>query len=208
VGQDGEGDRSKWYRYTNQDADPDAEGFSEGLGNDYKFAMSKAAYNFRNSIKEWMSEVLTVLFQAAALCIDCLATFQLVVLSVMGPIVFGLSVFDGFQPTLVIWLARYIYIFLWLPVANIFGRLIGMGQQNMLRLDISQIQVVGFTLFLPADSGFLFFLFIGIVCYFDVLIIAYYIVNASENRAFVSNVTNLVLITTTSVPARMVHQGS
>ena len=208
VGQDGEGDRSKWYRYTNQDADPEAEGFWEGLGNDYKFAMSKAAYNFRNSIKEWMSEVLTVLFQAAALCIDCLRTFQLVVLSVMGPIVFGLSVFDGFQHSLVIWLARYINIFLWLPVANIFGSLIGMVQQNMLRLDISQIEDGGYTLFSPTDSAYLIFLIIGIVGYFAVPSIANYIVNASENGAFVRNVTNIFLSTTTSIPTRMVQQAS
>ncbi|MGB7526528.1 conjugative transposon protein TraJ [Sphingobacterium cellulitidis] len=208
VGQDGEGDRSKWYRYTNQDADPEAEGFWEGLGNDYKFAMSKAAYNFRNSIKEWMSEVLTVLFQAAALCIDCLRTFQLIVLSVMGPIVFGLSVFDGFQHSLVIWLARYINIFLWLPVANIFGSLIGMVQQNMLRLDISQIEDAGYTFFSPTDSAYLVFLIIGIVGYFAVPSIANYIVNASENGAFVRNVTNIFLSSTTSIPTRMVKQAS
>jgi hypothetical protein len=89
-----------------------------GIGNDVKFAMEKASYSFRNSVKEWLSEVLRVLFEAAALCIDTLRTFQLVVLSILGPLVFGIAVFDGFQHTLTVWLARYINIYLWLPVAN------------------------------------------------------------------------------------------
>ncbi|OYD46514.1 conjugative transposon protein TraJ [Sphingobacterium cellulitidis] len=208
VGLNGQGDRDRWYRYTNQGEDPQSEGFWEGLGNDYKFAMAKAAYNFRNSIKEWMSEVLSLLFQAAALCIDCLRTFQLVVLSVLGPIVFGLSVFDGFQHSLAIWLARYINIYLWLPVANIFGSLIGKIQQNMLRLDISQIEESGYTMFSPSDGAYLIFLIIGIVGYFAVPTIANYIVNASESGAFVRNVTNIFLGTTTSLPTRMMQNVS
>src|SRR5690606_40522176 len=95
----GSGDRDKWYKYTHDGEDPSGEGFFEGIGNDIKFAMSKASYNFRNSVKEWMSEVLRVLFEAAALCIDTLRTFQLIVLSILGPLVFGLAVFDGFQHT-------------------------------------------------------------------------------------------------------------
>src|SRR5690606_39601265 len=63
VGESGSGDRDKWYKYTHDGEDPSGEGFFEGIGNDIKFAMSKASYNFRNSVKEWMSEVLRVLFE-------------------------------------------------------------------------------------------------------------------------------------------------
>lgn len=125
VGEDGSGDRERWYKYTHEGEDASGEGLIESIGNDIKFAMAKASYNFRNSVKEWMSEVLRVLFEAASLCIDTLRTFQLVVLSILGPLVFGLAVFDGFQHTLTVWLARYINIFLWLPVANIFGSIKG-----------------------------------------------------------------------------------
>src|SRR5687768_10763332 len=56
VGETGSGDRDRWYQYTHPD-DPtgDAEGWLESIGNDIKFAAAKASYNFRNSIKEWMS---------------------------------------------------------------------------------------------------------------------------------------------------------
>jgi len=191
VGESGSGDRDKWYKYTHPNEDPSNEGIFEGIGNDIKFAMSKASYNFRNSVKEWMSEVLRVLFEAAALCIDTLRTFQLVVLAILGPLVFGLSVFDGFQHTLTVWIARYINVFLWLPVANIFGSIIGKIQEKMLALDLSQIQQSGDTFFSRTDMAYLVFMIIGIVGYFTVPSVANYIVHAGGGGAFGHKVTSL-----------------
>ena len=191
VGESGSGDRDKWYRYTHDDEDPSEEGFFEGIGNDIKFAMSKASYNFRNSVKEWMSEVLRVLFEAAALCIDTLRTFQLVVLAILGPLVFGIAVFDGFQHTLTVWIARYVNIFLWLPVANIFGSIIGKIQEKMIALDLSQINETGDTFFSRTDMAYLVFMIIGIVGYFTVPSVANYIVHAGGGGALGHKVTSL-----------------
>lgn len=191
VGQDGSGNREQWYKYTHDNADPEDEGMFEGIGNDIKFAMSKASYNFRNSVKEWMSEILRILFEAAALCIDTLRTFQLIVLSILGPLVFGLAVFDGFQHTLTVWLARYINIFLWLPVANIFGSIIGKIQEKMLALDISQINEAGDTFFSRTDAAYLVFMIIGIVGYFTVPSVANYIVHAGGGGALGQKITGM-----------------
>jgi conjugative transposon TraJ protein len=199
VGATGTGDQDKWYRYTHNDADPGGEGMLEGIRNDIKFAMSKQSYNFRNSVKEWMSEVLRVLFEAASLCIDTLRTFQLVVLSVLGPLVFGLSVFDGFQHTLTVWLARYINIYLWLPVANIFGSIIGKIQENMLRIDIAQAQDYGDTFFSSTDVAYLVFMIIGIVGYFTVPSVANYIVHAGGGGALGQKVTSMAMGTGATV---------
>lgn len=191
VGESGSGDRDKWYKYTHDGESPSNEGFFDGIGNDIKFAMSKASYNFRNSVKEWMSEVLGVLFEAAALCINTLRTFQLIVLSILGPLVLGLAVFDGFQHTLTVWLARYINVFLWLPVANIFGSIIGKIQEEMLKLDISQVQEYGDTFFSRTDVAYLVFMIIGIVGYFTVPSVANYIVHAGGGGALGQKVTSL-----------------
>lgn len=199
VGVTGTGDRDKWYKYTYDNANPAKEGFFEGIGNDIKFAMSKATYNFRNSIKQWMSEILQVLFEAAALCIDTLRTFQLIVLAILGPIVFGLSVFDGFQHTLTVWLARYINIFLWLPVANIFGALIGKIQEKMIKIDLAQIHHSGDTFFSSTDAAYLVFLIIGIVGYFTVPSTANYIVHAGGGSALGNKVTRLLSNSSRSV---------
>src|SRR5690606_31796258 len=135
----------------------------------------KASYNFRNSIKEWMSEVLRILFEAAALCINTLRTFQLVVLSILGPLVFGVAVFDGFQHTLTVWFARYINIFLLLPVANIFGSILGKVQKLLLGIDVSQVEGYGDTFSSSTDTAYLAFMVIGIVGYFTVPSVANYI---------------------------------
>lgn len=208
VGENKEGDRDRWYKYTHNNEDPSTEGMMAGIGNDVKFAMSKAAYNFRNSVKEWMSEVLRVLFEAAALCIDTLRTFQLVVLAILGPLVFGLSVFDGFQHTLSSWIARYLNIYLWLPVANIFGAIIGKIQEQMIKLDLSQINAEGDTFFSSTDVAYLVFMIIGIVGYFTVPSVANYIVNAGGGGALGQKVTGMMSTSTSAVASRAMQTGS
>jgi conjugative transposon TraJ protein len=192
VGETGAGDRDKWYKYTHpEDKDGSGENMLESVGNDIRFAMAKASYNFRNSIKEWMSEVLQLLYQAAALCINTIRTFNLIVLAILGPLVFGIAVFDGFQHTLTVWLARYLNIFLWLPVANIFGSIIGKIQEKMLALDIQQVQDYGDTFFSSTDMAYLIFLIIGIVGYFTVPSVANYIVNAGGGNTLLYKVSTL-----------------
>jgi len=166
VGPDGSGNLDKWEQYTGNTDNGVGTGF--GLANWVKFEMSKAAYNLKNSFKVILSEFLELLFQAAALCVNTVRIFYLVVLAIVGPLVFGLSVFDGFKHVLGAWLGRYIHIFLWLPVCNIFGSLIGQIQQEMLKVDISQLQSAGQTWFGPTDAAYLVFLCMGIIGYFTV----------------------------------------
>jgi conjugative transposon TraJ protein len=189
VGPSGSGDRDKWYKYNYGNEE---EGFFDGIGNDIKFAMAKASYNFRNAIKQWMSEILKILFEAAALCINTIRTFYLIVLAILGPLVFGIAVFDGFQHTLTVWIARYLNIFLWLPVANIFGGIMGKIQENMLKVDLQQIASNGDTFFSTTDTAYLIFMVIGIVGYFTVPSVANYIIHAGGGNTLLYKVTNLM----------------
>jgi hypothetical protein len=52
-----------------------------------------------------------------------------------------------------------------LPVANLFGAIIGQIQQNMLKIDIAQIGTTGDTFFSATDVAYLIFLIIGIIGY-------------------------------------------
>jgi conjugative transposon TraJ protein len=189
AGPSGAGDRDKWYKYHYGDK---SEGFFKSIGNDIKFAFAKASYNFRNSIKQWMSEVLQVLFEAAALCINTIRTFYLIVLAILGPLVFGIAVFDGFQHTLTVWIARYLNIFLWLPVANIFGGIMGKIQENMLKEDLQQIATNGDTFFSSTDTAYLIFMIIGIIGYFTVPNVANYIIHAGGGNALLHKVTTMM----------------
>eukprot|EP01132_Coremiostelium_polycephalum_P023491 gene23491-27972_t len=192
VGEDKNGDREKWYRYTHANEDPKGESWYNAIGNDVKFAMEKVSYNFRNTVKQWMSEILEILFQAAALCINTLRTFQLIVLAILGPLVFGIAVFDGFQHTLTAWIAKYMNVYLWLPVANILGSIIGKIQENMLKLDLKQVHEQGDTFFSTTDAGYLIFLLIGIVGYFTVPSVAGFIVNAGGGGVMTQKVTSMM----------------
>jgi conjugative transposon TraJ protein len=158
----------------------------------FGFEAAKAYYNFKNRIRVWIAELLELLYEAAALCISTLRTFQLLVLSILGPLVFGLAVFDGFQHTLLAWIARYINVYLWLAVANILGTILATIQAQMIQLDINQIQTNGSTSFGSTDAAYLIFLLIGIVSYFTVPTIASYIVNVGGGGALTSKTTGIV----------------
>lgn len=202
VGPSGEGDYAKWYSYTNDGQDVSEEGMFEGLGNSVKFAMSKAAYNLRNSIKEWMSQVLQLLFAAASLCINTVRTFQLVVLAILGPLAFGLAVFDSFRNTLFAWLARYMNVFLWLPVANIFGAIIGKIQENMLKIDLDQLASSGDTFFSSKDMAYMVFMIIGIIGYFSVPSVANSIIQVAGLSALTTRITMLATSVTNATAGR------
>ncbi|PWS32186.1 conjugative transposon protein TraJ [Pedobacter paludis] len=206
VGQNSEGDKEKWLRYTHNVKDGEEtpeESIIGSLGSDISFSMAKATYRFKNSVKEWLSEILRILFEAAALCINAIRTFQRVILAILGPFVFAIAIFDGLQHTLTAWLAKYINIFLWLPVCNILGSMLNEVQVEMLKHDASQIYETGDTFFSPTDSAFLIFMVIGIVSYMTVPTIAGYIVQAGGGGALTSKITSLASSTASGGMSRV-----
>jgi conjugative transposon TraJ protein len=190
VGPDGNGSLDKWEQLSGEAVSGPAAAF--GLTNWIKFEMAKASYNLKNSFKVILSEFLELLFQAAALCVNTVRIFYLVVLAIVGPLVFGLSVFDGFQHVLTAWLGRYIHVFLWLPVCNIFGSLIGQIQQEMLKVDISQLQSAGQTWFGPTDAAYLVFLCMGIIGYCTVPSITSKIIHVAGGGAHLQKINVIV----------------
>ena len=95
--------------------------------------IDRGMYNMKKSIRDFFREILELLFQAAALVIDTVRTFFLVVLAILGPIAFALSVWDGFQNTLTQWICRYIQVYLWLPVSDMFSTILAKIQVLMLQ---------------------------------------------------------------------------
>jgi tetrahydromethanopterin S-methyltransferase subunit C len=89
--------------------------------------------------------------------------------------------------------------YLWLPVANIFGAIIGKIQEKMIALDIRQVQQSGDTFFSSQDMAYLVFLIIGIVGYFSVPSVAGFIIQAGGGNALLQKVTTLFANTATTV---------
>lgn len=206
-----QGDYKKWLKYTEgipeEDQEEDTWSWFSSPISGLAFEGAKWSFNFKNWIKQALAEILQLLFEAASLCINTLRTFQLIVLSILGPLVFGLAVFDGFHHTLTVWLARYINIYLWLPVANIFGAIISTIQEKMLVLDIGQIESSGDTFFSSTDTAYLIFLVIGIIGYFSVPSVANYIVHAASGGTLPHKVSSLFSKGTVSTMA-MVGTGA
>lgn len=139
--------------------------------------IDRAMYNTKRWFQELFRNLLELMFHAAALVIDTLRTFFLVVLSILGPISFAISVWDGFQATLTQWFLRYISIYLWLPVSDLFSSVLARIQVLMLQKDIEQLTDPNF---IPDGSNavYITFLIIGIIGYFTIPTVAGWIVQA------------------------------
>ena len=82
----------------------------------------RSSWSVKGLIFKGLAWILELLFAAASVILDVLRTFYLIVLSLLGPIAFAISVFDGFQSTLTQWLTK---ICLDLPVAAHLGSFLG-----------------------------------------------------------------------------------
>ena len=134
-------------------------------------------YNLEKKIRDAFRSLLELIFAAASLLIDTVRTFFLVVLSILGPVAFAFSVWDGFQSTLGQWFTRYISVYLWLPVSDLFSSVLARIQILMLQRDIEQLSDPDF---IPDSSNgvYITFLIIGIIGYFTIPTVANWIVQA------------------------------
>ena len=148
--------------------------------------IDRAEYRMKQNIRRWFQELLELLFQSAGLVIDTIRTFFLIVLSILGPIAFAISVYDGFQSTLTQWITRYISVYMWLPVSDLFSSVLARIQVLMLTKDI---EAMSDPTFIPDSSNTVYtvFLIIGIFGYFTIPTVANWIIMAGgvsgANRA-------------------------
>ena len=134
-------------------------------------------YNLEKKIRDAFRSLLELIFAAASLLIDTVRTFFLVVLSILGPVAFAFSVWDGFQSTLGQWFTRYISVYLWLPVSDLFSSVLARIQVLMLQQDIERLADPNF---IPDGSNgvYITFLIIGIIGYFTIPTVANWIIQA------------------------------
>ena len=148
--------------------------------------IDRAEYRMKQNIRKWFQELLELLFQSAGLVIDTIRTFFLIVLSILGPIAFAISVYDGFQSTLIQWITRYISVYMWLPVSDLFSSVLARIQVLMLTKDI---EAMSDPTFIPDSTNtvYMVFLIIGIFGYFTIPTVANWIIMAGgvsgANRA-------------------------
>lgn len=154
--------------------------------------LERQGYRMEQWVKNAFREFLEVLFQAAALVIDTIRTFFLIVLSILGPIAFAISVWDGFQSTLTQWLTRYVSVYLWLPVSDLFSSMLAKIQSLIIERDI---EMLSDPTFVP-DTGntvYIIFMIIGIVGYFTIPTVTGWIIQAGGAGNFMRNVNQTAM---------------
>ena len=139
-------------------------------------------YDMKMWFRQLIRDFFELLFNAAALTIDTLRTFFLVVLSILGPLAFALSVYDGFQSTLTNWISRYISVYLWLPISDLFSAVLSKIQALMLQMDIDLLRDPSYVP--DANNGiYIIFFIIGIIGYFSIPSVAGWVIQAGGGSA-------------------------
>ena len=182
------------YLVSNEEFDKQLEELGWSPGDMVTMAgmyIERGMYNMKKGIRDFFREILELMFAAAALVIDTVRTFFLVVLSILGPIAFAISVWDGFHSTLTQWICRYVQVYLWLPIADLFSTVLAKIQVLMLQNDISELQNnPNFSL--EASNGvYIVFLIIGIIGYFTIPTVAGWIIQAGGAGAYGRNVSQV-----------------
>ena len=83
------------YLVSNEEFDKQLEELGWSPGDMVTMAgmyIERGMYNMKKGIRDFFREILELMFQAAALVIDTIRTFFLVVLAILGPIAFAISV--------------------------------------------------------------------------------------------------------------------
>ena len=150
--------------------------------------IERSMYQMKKGVRDFFRELLELLFQAAALVIDTLRTFFLVVLSILGPIAFAISVWDGFQSTLTQWICRYVQVYLWLPVSDMFSTILAKIQVLMLQSDIERMQADPNFSLDSSDGVYIVFMIIGIIGYFTIPTVSGWIIQTGGMGNYGRNV--------------------
>ena len=130
--------------------------------------IERGMYSMKKNIRDFFREILELMFQAAALVIDTIRTFFLVVLAQ--------------------WICRYIQVYLWLPVSDMFSTILAKIQVLMLQSDIERMQADPNFSLDSSDGVYIVFMIIGIIGYFTIPTVAGWIIQAGGMGSYGRNV--------------------
>ncbi len=141
--------------------------------------MEVGMYNLEKYIRDAFRSLLELLFATASLLIDTVRTFFPGGIVHPGPIAFAFSVWDGFQSTLSQWFTRYISVYLWLPVSDLFQPVCWPKFRCLCcrTTSWSSRTIPNYSLD-NSNSVYVIFMLIGIIGYFTVPTVAGWIVQA------------------------------
>lgn len=106
----------------------------------YNIITGRAIQNQINFyIMDAIRQVLESFFEVLVYLIAFLRTVFCVLLVIFGPLVFAISIFDGFQDNYLQWIARFVNVNLYLPIALLILSIVQEILIYVLELEIEQI---------------------------------------------------------------------
>ena len=196
----------KWYigdsnpgnygNYGNYDAWLEDNSMEEegwfGISSMIQFSGERMEFVAKQLIRDFAYELSSILFFVASLSIDLARIFFLIVLSMMGPFSIAISLFDITSGSIATWLTRYVHIYLWLPVANIYGFLINQIQINMIQDSFVQMAADGSSTLNTTDLGYIVFLLFAACGYLTIPSVTAWIVAPGHQGAAAMRQANMV----------------
>lgn len=109
----------------------------------YNIVSGRAIQNQINFyLMDAIRQLLESLFEVLVYLIAFLRTVFCVLLVIFGPLVFALSIFDGFQDNYLQWIARFVNVNLYLPVALLILSIVQEILIYVLDMEIAQISAM------------------------------------------------------------------
>ncbi|CAH1002542.1 hypothetical protein LEM8419_03416 [Neolewinella maritima] len=186
VGDLGEGSFDKYIEAYGLE---DEAGFmgTDRIGQFLSWRIESHMYKIRWAIRNALFWLLAFLYTAVVFCLSAVRTFTLSVLALVGPLALGFSLWKPFSSSFATWLGRYIGVYLWLPVANIFGFLITTVMTEFNLVHLETVQATGTDMGLSSlDIMYAIMLVTGIVGYIAVPSITAYVITASGASSLLS----------------------
>lgn len=192
-------------RLAKLDKDMDQELDNWSIGQYSALLVEKLHLYLNEGFWGFIRNLFYILFLAARLVVLTTRAFFLVVLTIVGPLTFAAAIFNGFQDSHLIWMARYVQISLWFPLANILGAIVSYVQGKVIA-----IQYMEMTSAIPdeAASGEFIYVVIMVVAtlaYLTIPTAASYIISSSGVGSALQRMTNM---STTMVMASMPAAGA
>lgn len=176
--------------------DKDKEELSTWAVGQYTMLLAeKFGVYINEAFQSFLKNLFYAFFLAARLVILTTRSFFLIVLTIVGPLAFALAIFTGFQDSHLMWIARYVQISLWFPLANILGSIVTYLQGKVIALQVLEMSNNVPDEAASGDLIYIVFMIIATLSYFTIPTISSYIISSSGVGGALQRMTNLTTAT-------------
>lgn len=163
IGDDGNGNFDKYVSKYGSDMLMDGDIIDNQI-NKLMFSGNQMMMKRSMEFKLFIYNLLNLFYQTAILCLNFIRTFYLIVIAILGPIAFAISLIPGMGGAPSYWLTQFVSKWLWLPIANVLATLLNSVQLQLIQSNID----ASADFFSAGNIVGLIFMIIGIVSFFCV----------------------------------------